>query len=177
RSMRALLETTDQGLYCAAGDFYIDPWRPVARAIITHAHSDHARAGSQSYLTAARGVEILRDRLGADSVVQGLPFGETVDHSGVRVSLHPAGHILGSAQVRIEYRGEVWVVSGDYKLEDDHFCTPYESVKCNVFITESTFGLPIYKWQRQDIIFNEINAWHAKNKSEGKASILMGYAL
>jgi putative mRNA 3-end processing factor len=175
--VRALLETTDQGLYCAAGDFYIDPWRPVARAIITHAHSDHARAGSQSYLTAARGVDILRDRVGADAEVQGLQFGKTIDHSGVRVSLHPAGHILGSAQVRLEYRGEVWVVSGDYKTIADRTCDAFEPLACHVFITESTFGLPIYRWRPNDELVAEVNDWWRTNQERGRTSVIFAYAL
>ena len=157
--MPRLLETTDRGLYCAAGDFYIDPWRPVPRAVITHAHSDHARSGSQSYLCAERGVEVLRARIGDDASIEGVQFGETVAHNGVRVSLHPAGHILGSAQVRVEHGGEVWVVSGDYKTLADRTCDAFEPIRCHVFITESTFGLPIYRWRPNDELTAEVNDW------------------
>ncbi len=172
-----LIKFTGKSLYCAAADVHIDPWIPVEKAIITHAHGDHARWGSKHYLAHKDSEAILRLRLGQDISLQTVEYGETFVINGVRFSLHPAGHILGSAQVRVEHKGEVWVASGDYKLENDNFCTPFESVKCNVFITESTFGLPIYKWQPQEDIINEINAWHHKNQAEGKASILMGYAL
>jgi putative mRNA 3-end processing factor len=172
-----LLELTERGLYCAAGDFFVDPWRPVPRAIITHAHSDHARSGSQSYLTSDRGVEILRQRVGDDAAIQGIPFGEPILHNGVRVSLHPAGHILGSAQIRIEYRGEVWVVSGDYKTIADRTCDAFEPIRCHVFITESTFGLPIYRWRTNAELVAEVNAWWRGNQERGRTSIVYAYAL
>lgn len=172
-----LLQFTGKSIYCSVADVHIDPWMPVDRAIITHAHSDHAKWGSKSYLAHKDSETILRLRLGKDISLQTVAYGENFSINGVKFSLHPAGHIIGSAQVRVEYKGEVWVASGDYKLEDDHFCTPFEPVKCNVFITESTFGLPIYRWRPQSKIFDEINTWHAKNKSEGKASLLMGYSL
>ncbi len=175
--MPRLLERTDHGLYCAVGDFHVDPWRPVKRAIITHAHSDHARAGSQSYLTAERGVDILRDRVGNESVIQGIPFGEPVVHNGVRVSLHPAGHILGSAQARIEHQGQVWVVSGDYKTVPDRTCDAFEPLRCQVFITESTFGLPIYRWRNNDELVAEVNDWWRTNQERGRTSIILAYAL
>jgi putative mRNA 3-end processing factor len=164
-----------EGLYCVPGQFYIDPWRPVARAIITHAHSDHARVGHGSYLAAAAGADILKSRLG-DIALDTLEWGETVRHNGVTVSFHPAGHVLGSAQVRLEYGGEVWVASGDYKLEPDNTCAPFEPVQCHTFITESTFGLPIYRWQPQQEIFDDINAWWRSNADSGRASVLFCYA-
>ncbi|MBC7703852.1 MAG: ligase-associated DNA damage response exonuclease [Rhodoferax sp.] len=165
-----------EGLYCPAGDFYIDPWRPVDRAVITHGHSDHARPGSRHYLAAAPGVEILRHRLGADIRLDSLAYGQTICHHGVKLSLHPAGHVLGSAQVRLEYGGEVWVISGDYKLEDDGTCAPFEPVKCDAFITESTFGLPIYRWRPQSEIFADINKWWHHNAEQGRTSVLFCYA-
>ncbi len=137
-----LIVARPEGLYCAAGDFYIDPWRPVDRAVITHGHSDHARAGHVHYLAHDDSAGVLRARLGADITLQTLPYGEAIDHHGVRISLHPAGHVLGSAQVRLEHGGQVWVASGDYKTEADGTCTPFEPVRCDTFITESTFGLP-----------------------------------
>jgi len=146
----ALIEFTDRGLYCTQGDFYIDPWKPVNRAIITHAHSDHARPGSHYYLCHHFTKPLLQLRLG-DNNYESIGWKETVTMDGVNVSLHPAGHIIGSAQVRVEYKGEVWVVSGDYKVEDDGVSTAFEPVPCNVFITESTFGLPIYKWKKQHL--------------------------
>lgn len=171
-----LIVSRPEGLYCPPGDFYIDPWRPVGRAVITHGHGDHARPGSRHYLAAAPGEGILRARLGADIDLQSLPYGETIDHHGVRLSLHPAGHVLGSAQVRLEYGGEVWVASGDYKTEADGTCAPFEPVPCDTFITESTFGLPVYRWQPQASVFAEINAWWQANAAAGRASLLYCYA-
>ncbi|QJD89223.1 ligase-associated DNA damage response exonuclease [Duganella dendranthematis] len=164
-----------EGLYCVPGQFYIDPWRPVERAVITHAHGDHARGGHQHYLTAAPGVNVMKSRLGPINIT-GLAYGEQVVHNGVTVSLHPAGHVLGSAQVRMDYRGEVWVASGDYKVEADRTCTPFEPVRCDTFITESTFGLPIYRWQPEQQIFEDVNQWWAANAAQGRASVLLGYS-
>jgi len=164
-----------EGLYCVPGGFYIDPWRPVERAVITHAHGDHARYGHGKYLTAASGVHVLRSRLG-EIKVDGLEYGETVVHNGVTISLHPAGHVLGSAQVRMEYGGEVWVASGDYKIEPDKTCAPFEPVRCDTFITESTFGLPIYRWEPEQSIFDDINRWWRKNVEEGRTSVIFGYS-
>jgi len=173
--MTDLLRLRPEGLYCEAGGFFIDPWRPVDRAVITHAHADHARAGHGAYLTARSGEGVLRSRLGTLSV-QTLDWGESVLHQGVRVSLHPAGHVLGSAQVRIEYRGQVWVVSGDYKVQPDRTCTPFEPVRCDVFVTESTFGLPIYRWAPEEEVFAQINAWWSANAQAGRSSLLLAYA-
>jgi putative mRNA 3-end processing factor len=172
-----LLSITDRGLYCEAGDFYIDPWGPVERAVITHAHGDHARWGSRGYLGSREGERVLRTRLGAEARIRTVEFGESRVLNGVRISLHPAGHILGSAQVRVEHRGEVWVVSGDYKTEPDPTCTPFEPVRCHTFITESTFGLPIYRWAPQREIFAEIADWWRANRDARRASVLFGYAL
>jgi putative mRNA 3-end processing factor len=165
-----------EGLYCPPGDFYIDPWRPVPRSIITHGHGDHARTGNGHYLAASPGAGILRARLGQDIALQTLDYGERLVHHGVTLSFHPAGHVLGSAQVRLEYRGEVWVASGDYKVEADGTCAPFEPVRCHTFITESTFGLPIYRWQPQAEIFAEVNQWWRDNAAVGKASVLFCYA-
>jgi putative mRNA 3-end processing factor len=173
----SLLQFSGHSLYCPVADVHIDPWRPVEKAIITHAHSDHAKSGHSHYLAHKDSEVFLRYRLGEQISLQTVEYGETFHINGVQFSLHPAGHILGSAQVRIEHKGEVWVFSGDYKIEDDHFSQPFELVKCNAFITEATFGLPIYHWQPQDEIFAEINAWCAKNQIEGKASLLMGYSM
>ncbi len=165
-----------EGLYCPPGDFYIDPWRPVARAVITHAHGDHARRGHGTYLAHTQSAGILRARLGADIALQTLPYGEAIELNGVRLSLHPAGHVLGSAQVRLAYGGQVWVASGDYKLQDDGTCTPFEPVRCDVFITESTFGLPIYRWQPQAALMADINTWWQANAAAGRCSIVYAYA-
>jgi putative mRNA 3-end processing factor len=172
-----LLALTDRGLYCEAGDFYVDPWEPVDRAIVTHAHGDHATWGSRAYLTTSAGVGILRARLEPDASIRGIPYRETVTLNGVAVSLHPAGHIFGSSQVRIEHRGEVWVVSGDFKTAADPTCAPFEPVRCHTFVTESTFGLPIYRWPQQEEVFGDINAWWRANAGVGKTSLLFGYTL
>ena len=172
-----LLRLAERGLYCEAGDFYIDPWLPVERAVITHGHGDHARWGSERYLSSREGEAVLRTRLGASATVRAVDWGEPIDVNGVRVSLHPAGHILGSAQVRVEYRGEVWVASGDYKMEPDPTCTPFELVRCHTFITECTFGLPIYRWSPDPEVFAAIRAWWRQNLEHGRASVIFGYAL
>jgi putative mRNA 3-end processing factor len=172
-----LLRHAERGLYCEAGDFYIDPWQPVARAVITHAHGDHARWGSEAYLCSRECEGVLRTRLGPAAVIRAVDWGEAIESNGVRVSLHPAGHILGSAQIRVEHRGEVWVASGDYKTDPDPTCTPFELVRCDTFITESTFGLPIYRWMPDAQVFDEIRAWWRTNRDEGRASVLFGYAL
>jgi putative mRNA 3-end processing factor len=164
-----------EGLYCPPGDFYIDPWRPVARAVITHAHSDHARFGNGHYLASVPSEGVLRARLG-DINLQALPYGERIAHNGVTLSLHPAGHVLGSAQVRLEYGGQVWVASGDYKVAPDPTCAPFEPVRCDVFITESTFGLPIYRWCDDADLFSQINAWWARNVEHNRASVLTCYS-
>jgi putative mRNA 3-end processing factor len=142
---------TDDGLYCPAGGFHIDPWNPVPRAVVTHAHADHARWGCGRYFAADPGKHLLRTRLGEKADITTVPHGEPVDHNGVRVSFHPAGHVLGSAQVRLEHRGEVRVVAGDYKLDPDLTCLPFEPVRCHTLVTESTFGLPIYRDEVIDV--------------------------
>ncbi|WP_070107100.1 ligase-associated DNA damage response exonuclease [Burkholderia plantarii] len=170
-----LIIARPEGLYCPAGGFHIDPWRPVERAVITHAHADHARAGHGRYLAAQPGLGVLRSRLPGIEV-QGLAYGERIEIDGVRVSLHPAGHVLGSAQVRVEHRGRVWVASGDYKVEPDQTCAPFEPVRCDTFITESTFGLPIYRWEPAPAIFAGIDAWWRHNAAQARASVLFCYA-
>ncbi len=175
--MKTLVQTTPSGLYCAAGDFYIDPARPVKRAVITHAHADHARPGCQSYLCAREGQNLLQTRLGADTRIEGRSYGETINLNGVTLSLHPAGHIRGSAQVRIEQGGHVAVVSGDYKTDPDPTCTPLEPLRCHTFISESTFGLPIFKWPSVDAVMAAVNAWWRENREQGRTSILFAYAL
>ena len=172
-----LLRIDARGLYCEAGDFHIDPWEPVDRAIITHAHGDHAHWGSRHYLCSLEGERVLRTRLGPDATIESLAYGQSIDLNGVRVSLHPAGHILGSAQIRVEHQGEVWVVSGDYKTDPDSTCTPFELVTCNTFVTESTFGLPIYRWTNEREVFDDIRSWWAANRDADRASVLFAYAL
>jgi putative mRNA 3-end processing factor len=165
------------GLYCAPGGFYIDPWRPVERAVITHAHGDHASFGHEHYLVSDCGEHVTRRRVGQGASIQTVTYGEAITLNGVKVSLHPAGHVLGSAQVRIEYEGEVWVVSGDYKLQSDSTCVPFEPVRCDTFITESTFGLPIYRWREPHVLFEDVNRWWSENRAAGRASVVYAYAL
>jgi putative mRNA 3-end processing factor len=172
-----MLKFDRNGIFCEPAGVYIDPWKPVDRAIITHAHSDHARFGNSHYLTHHQSVPVLKYRLGPDIDVQGINYGEALFVNGVNISLHPAGHILGSAQVRLEYKGEVWVVSGDYKLQHDHVSEPYESLRCHHFVTESTFGLPIYHFPSPEDVASDINKWWELNKQNGKNSIIIGYAL
>lgn len=165
------------GIYCTQADVYIDPWRPVDNAVITHAHSDHARWGMKKYLAHKDAVPVLKQRLGQDINVEGVAYGTSITINGVTISLHPAGHIWGSAQVRLEYNGEIWVVSGDYKLQEDGISTPFEPIKCHHFITESTFGLPVYKFPEPISVHTDINNWWRSNVVEGKNSVLFGYAL
>ncbi|QTN39214.1 ligase-associated DNA damage response exonuclease [Cryomorphaceae bacterium] len=172
-----LIEFRSKGLYCPPGDFYIDPWRKVDYAVVTHAHADHARWGMKHYLAHHLSGSVLRLRLGQDISLQTVEYGEVIARNGVKISLHPAGHIIGSAQVRVEYRGEVWVISGDYKTGPDDTTTPFEPISCHHFITESTFGLPVYRWAPQNQIFEDINRWWQQNAEEGRVSLLLGYSL
>jgi putative mRNA 3-end processing factor len=175
--MAPLLRPTDRGLYCEAGDFHVDPWAAVDRAVVTHAHGDHLAWGCRSYLVSEDGLGVSRIRVGADADIRALPYGHSLDINGVKVSLHPAGHILGSAQVRLEHRGEVWVVSGDYKTDPDPTCRAFEPVRCHTFVTESTFGLPIYRWPPQAEVLHEVNQWWRANQQAGRTTLLFGYAL
>ncbi len=173
----SLITLTARGLFCERGDFYIDPWKPVERAVLTHAHSDHAYRGNGSYLVAKEGEELARIRLDPDAKIESQPYGKSSLVNGVKVSFYPAGHILGSAQVRVEYRGEVWIISGDYKLTPDPTCAPFEHIKCDFFITEATFGLPIYRWPNPNEVFAEMNSWWRRNRERGKASVMFAYSL
>lgn len=173
----ALLRVDSCGLYCAAGGFHVDPWKPVPVALITHAHGDHARSGSQLYYCTQEGLAITKHRLGTQANVRGVPYGETFQLGDAKVSFHPAGHILGSAQVRVEHEGKVWVVSGDYKRDFDPTCEPFEVVPCDVFITEATFALPIYRWKTGAETAREVLDWWDENRKEKRASILFCYAL
>ncbi len=171
-----LIEFVDKGLYCPQGNFYIDPWKPVERAVITHAHSDHARWGSKYYLCHTDTLPLLQLRLG-NNIYQSIGWNDPIYINGVRITLFPAGHIIGSSQIRLEYQGEVWVVSGDYKLVNDGISGQFEPVKCHNFITESTFGLPIYNWQKQEEIYAEIQKWIINNAAQAKTSVLIAYSL
>jgi putative mRNA 3-end processing factor len=173
----SLLRVTDVGLYCEQGGFFIDPWRPVDRAIVTHAHADHLCRGCGNYLVARDGIFVTRARLDESAAIETVSYGESFEINGVRVSLHPAGHVLGSAQIRVEHSGQVWVASGDYKVEPDLTCQPFEPIRCHVFISECTFGLPVYRWPASHDVFAEILRWWQANRSDGRASLLYAYAL
>ncbi len=171
----ALLEFTDKGIHCPQAGVYLDPWKPVDRALITHGHSDHARPGHAHYLATNAAAPVIRHRLDVD--VETVEFGEKRTINGVEFSFHPAGHIIGSAQIRVSYRGEVWVFTGDYKCEPDGLTETFEPVRCHTLITECTFGLPVFNWQPQSEVFGEINAWWRANAAEGKASVIGAYSL
>lgn len=171
-----LLKFTDRGIYCRQANIYIDPWKPVDYALITHGHADHARWGSKKYLCHTLTKKIIEFRLGNINC-QTIKYYEVVRINGVMFSFHPAGHVIGSAQIRVEYKGEVWVASGDYKVENDGISQAFEPVKCHTFITECTFGLPIFNWKPQQEVFDQINTWWRQNKAEGKSSLLFGYSL
>ncbi|HLM01390.1 MAG TPA: ligase-associated DNA damage response exonuclease, partial [Pyrinomonadaceae bacterium] len=172
-----LISLSERGLYVEAGDFYIDPWQPVERAVLTHAHADHAYRGSKNYLVSKAGERLFRSRLWNEGNIETLRYGETRMINGVKVSLHSAGHVLGSSQVRVEHKGEVWVASGDYKLTADPTCAPFERVECHTFITEATFGLPIYRWTPPGILFADVDEWWRANAEKGKASVIFAYSL
>lgn len=174
---RPLLQFNDCGIFCEAGNFYIDPWKPVDDAVITHAHSDHARWGNKRYLAHHLSREVLRYRLGSDIQLQTVEYGERIQKNGVTISFHPAGHVIGSAQIRVEHKGEIWVVSGDYKLEDDGVSAPFEPVRCHTFISECTFGMPVYKWPAPALVHQDINDWWRLNAQENKTTVIAGYSL
>lgn len=172
-----LITWTNKGLYCAAGDFFIDPHRAVDLAIITHAHSDHARRGHKKYICVDSGVGLLRSRIGKNIAVEAYKYREEFYLGRTKVSLHSAGHILGSAQVRVECDGEVWVASGDYKRDFDPSCDPFEKVTCDTFITEATFGTPRFIWPKNLRHGEMIQEWWSENEKYGRNSILFGYSL
>ncbi|SFG79628.1 ligase-associated DNA damage response exonuclease [Pedobacter insulae] len=173
----SLINFTNKGIYCKQGNFYIDPWQPVDYAVTTHGHADHVKWGNKHYLCHELTKPILRQRYGLEENVQTLPYHQTININGVKLSLHPAGHVIGSSQIRLEYKGEVCVVSGDYKLEYDGISTAFEPVKCHTFVSESTFGLPIYHWEPQYQIFEQIKNWLSANNAKQKTSILIAYSL
>ena len=171
-----VLSFTEKGIYCAAGDFYIDPWRPVDRALITHGHADHARSGMTSYLATNAALPVMRHRLG-DIRADGIDFGDRRQIGAATVSFHPAGHVPGSAQIRVEVKGEIWVASGDYKVVDDGLSEAFEPIRCHHFITESTFGLPVFRWSDQEDVSADLNGWWAACAAAGKTALLGAYAL
>jgi putative mRNA 3-end processing factor len=172
-----MLTESPDGLFCEAGGFHIDPWGPVRRALITHAHGDHARAGSAAYLCTDASAPLLARRFGPDAIIESVPYGRTVSIGGTRVSFHPAGHVLGSAQIRVEGPDGVWVVTGDYKRAADPTCAPFEVVPCDVFVTESTFALPIYRWDPTGDVIGELVDWWHTNGARGLTSIVFCYTI
>ncbi|WP_299839380.1 ligase-associated DNA damage response exonuclease [uncultured Tenacibaculum sp.] len=172
-----IVRFTKKGIYCIPGKFYIDPWYPVDYAVISHGHADHARWGMKHYLCHTHTKNILKHRISPDISVETLNYNESKTINGVKVSFHPAGHIIGSSQVRLEYKGKIVVFSGDYKIKEDNLTVPFEPITCHEFITESTFGLPIYKWQTEAAIQSQIHNWVAKNKANNRTSVFFGYSL
>jgi len=170
-----LISFTEKGFYCEKAKVYIDPWKPVRKALITHAHADHSRGGMKHYLAHPHSIPVMKHRLGEISV-QPIDYAESININGVKITFYPAGHVPGSAQIKLEDKSESWVISGDYKLGYDGVSTPFESVKCSHFITESTFGLPIYNWDPQAEVMSAINKWWIQNAKEGITSIMLGYS-
>nr|WP_288813411.1 ligase-associated DNA damage response exonuclease [uncultured Sphingobacterium sp.] len=172
-----MIQFTSKGIYCVPGKFYLDPWQPVDLAIITHGHADHAYPGMKKYLCHHFTVNILKSRIGHDIQVEGVAYNRPFHINGVKISLHPAGHIIGSSQIRMEYKGKVIVFTGDYKIQDDGLSTPFEPVKCHELITESTFGLPIYRWESVAAQTQRLNEWITHNQGFKKTSVFIGYSL
>lgn len=172
-----LIKFTKKGIYCIPGKFYLDPWFPVDYAIISHGHADHSRLGNKHYLCHNDSKAIIKHRLGQDIFIESLGYNQPKNINGVQVSFFPAGHVIGSAQIRLEYKGYVIVFSGDYKTQPDFISTPYEPVKCHEFITESTFGLPIYKWKKEEELQAELMNWVLQNQQNNRTSVFLGYSL
>jgi putative mRNA 3-end processing factor len=172
-----MLVSTPAGLACPRGGFHVDPAGPVDLAIVTHAHGDHARPGSARYVCAAPGLPVLRRRLGPEVVIEPWAYGERHRLGEADVSLHPAGHVVGSAQVRVSHGGETWVVSGDYKRDADPTCDAFEVVPCDTFVSEATFALPIYRWPRVDTVLEDLRAWITRNRDDGRPSVIFAYSL
>jgi len=171
-----VLAFTQAGIYCPAADVYIDPWRPVARALITHGHADHARPGHGAYLASRAAAPVIRHRLG-DIALETVGYGDPLRIGDALISFHPAGHVPGSAQIRVEVSGEVWVVSGDYKTVADGLSEAFEPVACHAFISECTFGLPIFTWPSDAELAAQINDWWAETRAKGQTAVLAVYAL
>ncbi len=171
-----VLQFTEHGIYCPAGDFYIDPWKPVDRALITHGHADHARWGHKHYLATDAAAPVMKHRLG-DVSLESVAYDTKMQIGGATVSFHPAGHVPGSAQIRVDVGGEVWVAAGDYKVVDDGLSEAFEPIPCHAFITESTFALPVFKWTAQSELKRQLNGWWAENRAAGKVSIIGAYSL
>ncbi|MBV7268241.1 ligase-associated DNA damage response exonuclease [Winogradskyella luteola] len=174
---KQLIKFTKKGIYCPQGKFYLDPWYPVDYAVISHGHADHARWGMKRYLCQHNSKPILQHRIGRDIKIESVAYNKSITINDVKVSFHPAGHVIGSAQIRLEYQGYIVVFSGDYKTQPDFISTPFESVKCHTFITESTFGLPIYKWKSEKELQNQLQHWVKTNQANHRTSVFLGYSL
>lgn len=172
-----LLISTQGGIYCQRADVYIDPSRSCKEAIITHAHSDHARGGMDLYHATVQTADLMRSRISSNLNIQEYVYGGGFVKNEVKFSFHCAGHVLGSAQIRVEYQNEVWVVTGDYKIEDDGVSGAYEQLQADHFITESTFALPVFKWEKQSDVFKKMNNWWSCNAKENIFSIIYAYSL
>lgn len=172
-----LIKFTKKGIYCPQGQFYLDPWYPVDYAVISHGHADHARWGMKRYLCTKDSEAILKHRIGSDIKIQSIAYDETIFINGVKVSFHPAGHVIGSAQIRLEYKGYIVVFTGDYKTKPDFITTAFQPIKCHTFITESTFGLPIYNWKSETELQTELQNWVATNQANNRTSVFLGYSL
>ncbi|MEL6610892.1 MAG: ligase-associated DNA damage response exonuclease [Bacteroidota bacterium] len=175
--MRDILFDDGRGLYCPAADVHIDPWKPVSRAVVTHAHSDHLTRGCGAYLVSHRSRHVTAARLEDGASVQTLPFGRALNVGGATISLHPASHILGSSQVRVSVGGERWVVTGDFKVARDATTEPFELVPCDTLITESTFALPVYRWEDDAVTSRYMLEWWAHCQHAGRVPVLFAYAL
>lgn len=171
------LQVLEQGLFCPPGNFFIDAWRPVPTCVVTHAHGDHAYSGHGLYIATEESLQIIRKRMYSDVPSKPVKYGEKFKMGDCWVSLHPAGHILGSSQVRIEYNGIVTVISGDYKRGFDATCAPFEVIECDIFVTESTFALPIYQWPTNEEIAKQVYSWWEENASNNHPSLLFCYSL
>jgi len=173
----SLIKTTDRGHYCPSGHFYNDPRQPVQTAVFTHAHGDHLHRDSAQYFVAQPGEALARHRLGSGHTLTGIEYGSQRSFGATSVSRHPAAHVLGSAQVYIEHRGKVRVVSGDYKRQPDPTCTALLPLACDVFISEATFAVPVYRWPQTREVIADIVRWWGVNRECGLSSILFCYAL
>lgn len=174
----SLLQLTSRGIYCHVADVYLDPIQKVSNAIISHGHGDHIKAGCKNHLCTESALPVIQHRLAnPDAVFQGIPYGRSVYINGVSFTFYPAGHIIGSAQIKVEYQGEIWVYTGDFKIENDGLAEEFEPVPCHHLITESTFGLPLFRWKKQESVYDEINQWWAENRKNGITSVISAYAL
>ena len=174
-SKQNLITQRSQGLYCEPANVWIDPYKPVEKAIITHAHADHFTLGCREYICSIETGLLLRNRFGSNLNLKVFDYDKKFLINGIYFSLHPSGHILGSSQIRISAGSELWLVTGDLKRQKDKTCLSYEKLKTDFLICESTFGLPIFNWESTEKIINDITNW--VNQSEDSTSIIFCYSL